>query len=80
MIYERALREASTDVRPAPSRPKADDSLDHVYCCDENVSLCGLDLSDVPIVKLDADRLCKICEELADLPCGPECPYLEAAS
>lgn len=44
-----------------------DDDLNHLYCCDENRSLCGIDLTDVPVVDVDPDEdpdLCVVCRDL----------------
>lgn len=59
---------------PAPTVPDAaDDSVDHYVCCDKNVSLCGVDVSDEPIV-VGSDRSCPLCVLLLNEPCGvPGC-------
>ena len=57
----------------APARPKAstDDTVDHYYCCDEDESLCGLDLSDVPHID-HLPNLCVVCDDLVQATC-PRC-------
>jgi hypothetical protein len=35
----------ATAISPAPPAPAG---VDHIYCCDEDVAMCGADLSDVP--------------------------------
>lgn len=60
----------------APARPKATGDECHLYCCDPDVSLCGLDVSDE--VEVDADHecisCCSACMDVVYLPCSPECP------
>lgn len=48
----------------ATARPKSDDDLDHLYCCDRDVSLCGLDISDAPEAYDDDEPLCVVCDEV----------------
>lgn len=48
-----------------------DDELVHLYCCeDENVGLCGTDLTGVPVTS-EIDRDCVVCVDLeaAGWPC-----------
>ena len=50
-----------------------DDSLDHYYCCDEKLALCGSDLSDAEEHDFDdhASQVCVVCVELTRCPmCG----------
>lgn len=63
----------------APDRPDTDasDELDHLYCCDENVAMCGIDLTDVVEIPADEDGpVCPLCNyvESEGLPCpAPGC-------
>jgi hypothetical protein len=53
--------------------------VDHYYCCDEDVALCGTDLRGVPDGP-EHDALCPICADLLDAnaPCPvPTCPAKE---
>lgn len=53
-----------------PSKPKAsiDDNVDHIYCCDVNESMCGLDITDLPFVEVLPD-VCVVCDDLAQRTC-----------
>lgn len=66
---------AAIDTAPAPGHGDQDhdDSLTHYYCCDENQSLCGVDLTDVPVGSSDDDLLCIVCTDLNGLPCRTGC-------
>jgi hypothetical protein len=46
-------------------------AVDHIYCCSPEVSLCGLDISQHPVIDED-ENLCVVCEDLEDGPCT--CP------
>lgn len=56
---------------PPPLRSSVGDDLDHIYCCDPNIALCGTDISDQPeddnaegtcVVCLDLEfALCRLC-------------------
>jgi hypothetical protein len=47
------------------------DDMHHMYCCDQEKSLCGTDLSGAPDLGHVAwDRLCPMCEVLSRLPCA----------
>lgn len=67
----------------AASAPAAGDSdLNHYYCCDPNVALCGTDISAMP--ETDEDIDCVVCADLeptmAYTPCAsPACPNRGAA-
>jgi len=65
------MTNASTVAAPVASRPKASDELLHLYCCDENLSLCSLDITDLPITN-DWEDLCVVCDDIERKPC-PEC-------
>ena len=56
---------------PAPVNTSGDDT-DHLYCCNPDVALCGLDISNHPFMKVDPRRLCPLCA-LAETE-GPPCP------
>lgn len=59
---------SATQLAPSTTDITTDDELDHITCCvDENISLCGLDLTDVPWVD-DFTNLCRMCAELDDVP------------
>jgi hypothetical protein len=46
-------------------RPKDGGYLDHVYCAtDHNISLCGLDISDLSYADGDPDNFCVVCDDL----------------
>lgn len=67
----------TTATLPAPVVPSTDDGLVHTYCCDENWSLCGLDITAEPEVAYsDSSDRCVVCAELDERggPCGvPGC-------
>jgi hypothetical protein len=53
----------ATSVIATTGRPKADDGIDHVFCCrDIDVSLCGLDISDTTVV-FTLELPCVVCAE-----------------
>ena len=63
----------------APPGDDGDDGFNHIYCCDENLAMCGKDLTGVREVdpETDPDPVCVACEAawLAGFPCPvPECP------
>lgn len=64
MITETVAEERA---RPVPMS----EDIDHLICeCSPDVSLCGLDVSGVPIVDDDNDDdLCLVCEDLEHIPC-----------
>lgn len=47
----------------------SDDDLDHTVCCDENIALCGRDVTDEPWVEVGSPNQCVVCEDLWDQPC-----------
>lgn len=54
----------------APRRSAASSDLDHLYCCDPDLSLCGLDIADLDELEDFPDEdLCIVCRELGELPC-----------
>lgn len=58
----------------ATSESLHDDTLYHIFCeCDEDLGLCGLDISDYAISDpLDGDPVCVVCLDLEFVPC-PRC-------
>lgn len=48
----------------------------HVYCCDPDLSLCGIDLSRHTEVGDNVEITCVVCAELneIDRACSPGCP------
>jgi len=58
----------STVAAPVASRPKASDELFHLYCCDENLSLCSLDITDLQETD-GTEGLCVVCDDIDRLPC-----------
>ncbi|MEU6725591.1 hypothetical protein ABZ917_17940 [Nonomuraea wenchangensis] len=65
------------ELAPAIRHPKAGDDENHEYCCNPDVSLCGLDISDLSDDDFDDEECCPACADLWDLPCGPECKELD---
>lgn len=51
-----------------------DDDLDHLWCCDHDLALCGADISDAEDwTSLDEmPNVCVVCLDLADTIC-PRC-------
>lgn len=70
----------STQVLERPTRGDADvGPVDHYYCCDEDVALCGADLSGVPEGP-EYDVICPMCADAleANVPCPvPGCPAIQ---
>lgn len=62
------------------SRVKADPDEDHLYCCNPDVSLCGLDITEHPERDFADEECCPLCADLEDLPCGPGCPEVGEGS
>lgn len=61
---------ATVRPQPAPEADAHDDGLHHVYCCDPDMSLCGVDLSGVPEGECTGrDVPCVVCAGLEDAPC-----------
>lgn len=56
------------------------DDLNHVYCCDPDVALCGTDISGDEEVEYDTAN-CVVCLDLEDaaVACSPTCPTGAAA-
>lgn len=56
---------------PAPTRTGAPADLNHIFCCNPNITLCGVDSSEAEIVDyVEAD--CVVCLDLEDQTC-PTC-------
>ena len=47
-------------LSPEKTERKVGETLDHLYCCDEDLSLCGLDISGHEEVDYMED-LCIVC-------------------
>jgi hypothetical protein len=61
----------SVDAQPSTSSADLIGDVDHLYCCDPDVALCGIDLSTVAEGHEFPD-LCTLCM-LADLGLCPRC-------
>ena len=59
----------STAALPAPIAANVGD-VDHLYCCDPDVAMCGLDLTGVPEGR-EFTHVCPLCAEVndSDTPC-----------
>lgn len=64
----------ATATLPVPTRGDLTvDDVDHLYCCDENVAMCGVDLTDVAEeVFGEDDPLCPMCALVDET--GMPCP------
>lgn len=62
---------SSLATAPAPSRTGGPTSINHVFCCDPDTALCGVDISNDEIVDYD-DADCVVCLDLEDAAC-PHC-------
>lgn len=63
-------------VAPHTTRSANPDDVDHLYCCDPNLSMCGLDLTGVPEGP-EFDAVCPLCGLAGDTRQGcpePGCP------
>lgn len=58
----------TTLTEPDQTRPDADDGdLVHFWCCDQNVAMCGADISDEPLVPdASAEEVCTLCRIVDD--------------
>lgn len=66
---------AQVEVLVLPTRVGSDADRNHYFCCDEDVAMCGVDLSGVPFTDDEVD--CRPCRYvfLEGLPCPvPGCP------
>jgi hypothetical protein len=66
---------SALDAAPTPARtgPGGTD-LDHIYCCDPDVALCGTDISDAPEIDPNSEINCVVCADLEFQPCALCCP------
>lgn len=56
----------AVQFQPAPVRADRDDDLIHTTCChDDDLALCGADLTGEPWTE-GGDNLCVVCEALLD--------------
>lgn len=55
------------------------DTLYHVTCCDDDIALCGQDVSDYPETDGDGELHCVVCEDLddGDVPCCDTCVWID---
>lgn len=52
---------------PLTALPSAGDDGVHLWCCDDSISMCGLDISGDPEVPAEEDELlCPLCALVAD--------------
>lgn len=66
------MSQAVTQTKLRDGVAPTEGSFDHIYCCDEDRSLCGLDISELLEVEPTADSLCIVCEDLESTIC-PDC-------
>lgn len=57
----------STTLAPSTARTDVDSDLNHIYCCNPNIAICGTDVSAHP--EVDDDINCVVCLDLE----GGEC-------
>lgn len=57
----------TTAIAPSPAATSVGSDLNHLYCCDPDTALCGLDVSALPEVDDDTD--CVVCLDLEDTEC-----------
>ena len=65
-----------TAALAAAARAALNENLNHIYCCDENRSLCGTDIAEWTVQE-GCEIDCVVCAQLADADesCGvPGCP------
>lgn len=61
------------ETRPKFPKIEEGSELDHFYCCDEDISMCGFDISDLPVVDFGLDNICVVCAEINICPiCGTD--------
>ena len=56
----------------APSNTDVNDRTTHVICCNWDIALCGLDVSDEPVVPDGVGHDCIVCLDLEEQRC-PDC-------
>ncbi|WP_435597065.1 hypothetical protein [Streptomyces anulatus] len=65
------IQPGQTRTAPAGTGSAAPPDLNHIYCCNPDLALCGADVSTHPIVGID-DADCVVCLDLEDEAC-PDC-------
>ncbi|MFF7631431.1 hypothetical protein [Streptomyces cyaneofuscatus] len=65
----------TTTLAPTPAQPDTapGERLDHLYCCNPDLALCGTDIGDASEIAPDSDITCIVCADLEDEPCSPGC-------
>lgn len=64
-----------TETRPLGAEELLDASnMSHIVCCDDDIALCGIDVSDTPWRDDDFEVECVVCAELEDYDC-PKCGW-----
>lgn len=58
--------------RANPDIAQSVGDVDHLYCCDPDIALCGLDISDVPEGP-EYDNDCPLCRLVRDEGVCPRC-------
>lgn len=50
----------------------SDDELDHWWCCNPDIALCGTDVSTAKEKEINPDSplTCVVCQDLYDAPCS----------
>ncbi|ASR80061.1 hypothetical protein SEA_ARCADIA_40 [Arthrobacter phage Arcadia] len=66
-MIQALIRELKKGSKPPPE-------MHHLWCCNENLSLCGEDITNLPINDGEGDQLCVIChaDAITCLVCGME--------
>jgi hypothetical protein len=64
------MTSTNTTLAPTPTGSSVD--LTHVYCCDYDLALCGLDVTDMPEVPDGTGQDCVVCLDLEEQTC-PRC-------
>lgn len=66
------------DLAPTKGSTDDGDELDHLFCCDEDVALCGSDLTGTEFGEVVSEEsLCLVCNDLEGQPCGAAgCPLI----
>jgi hypothetical protein len=57
---------------PATHTTDLNDQTTHVYCCNPDTALCGLDISEMPEVPDGTGHDCIVCTDLEEQQC-PDC-------
>ncbi|MFH8867153.1 hypothetical protein [Streptomyces griseus] len=63
------IQPGQTGTALAEADSAAPPDLNHIYCCNPDLALCGTDLSTHPIVGID-DADCVVCLDLEDDECA----------